>query len=502
MSLAVLMKIFFPFETCQTALPRIGLNRISTVVVTIVSVAALAADADHGQTETIRVDLELRTGGGLSGLVVDHSPHGVVIVQNTTPYVFAWDEIETPSAHGTMRDLKVLERGGAENLTAEDHFQLGLFALSRDCRELAAWEFGRATKLDPSYARQAREAFDRHREERKAKRAQPVYEGPLRKEPPCAAAAVGRAAGLSERVGVELTEPDGRRLAAGTSERTRARVLEIYKTFGETVRREISEDLALIETQHFLIWTDWTKLRRGALADWCEGMYAALCEQFRFDPSDNIFLAKCPVFCWRSKSRFLKFARRFDNHDGADAIGYTRSIEKSGHVHIVLLRQGRSEADFDRFACTLVHEGTHAFLHRLYSTRLIPHWVNEGYADLIAERVLGDRCPAGENAALLARQYVRYDWPIDGLLESVGPIGVHQYALAYSLVKHLESLGPERFSGFIRDIKEGRTVGEALAAHYEGITPAQLEARWRSAIAAEDETRPAADRPSVPWWSN
>ena len=152
-----------------------------------------------------------------------------------------------------------------------------------------------------------------------------------------------------------------------------------------------------------------------------------------------------------------KFARHFDGYDGINAIGYTRSIEANGHVHVVLARRGRLASDFNRVACTLVHEGTHAFIHRLFSTRLIPHWINEGYAELMAERVLGDRCPSGENAALLARQYVRHDWPIGGLLESVGPLEVHDYSLAHSLVAFLEHDRPNRFAGLVKDLKTGMT---------------------------------------------
>jgi hypothetical protein len=215
-------------------------------------------------------------------------------------------------------------------------------------------------------------------------------------------------------------------------------------------------------------------------------MYQTLCAQFGLDPAQGVFLAKCPVFCWRSPARFRKFARQFDGYTGVNAVGYTRSIEKNGHVHIVLLLHGRSEGDYDRFACTLVHEGTHAFVHRLHSNGLIPHWVNEGYADLIAERVLQDRCPNAEKAALLARQYIRYDWSIGHLLSDPGPIAVHEYPLAYSLVDYLERSDSGRFASFVRGLKEGDTIGAALATNYDDMTIEELEAGWRTAIRAGD----------------
>jgi hypothetical protein len=258
--------------------------------------------------------------------------------------------------------------------------------------------------------------------------------------------------------------------------------MDAYRTFGEKVREVMGKDVVLLESDHFLIWTDWERKYRDRLTGWAETMDAALREQFDLRAADEVFLAKCPVFCWRSKARFQKFARYFDGYAGSNAVGYTRSIEKNGHVHVVLLRQGRKEADFDRFACTLVHEGSHAFMHRLYSTRLIPHWVNEGYAELTAERVLGEHCDAAEKAALLARQFVRYDWPLGGMLDRAAPVEVYEYPLAHSLVTYLEGLGRRRFAGFVKSLKEGRTVAEALAADYDGMTLEQLEANWRAAI--------------------
>ncbi|MBU0717913.1 MAG: hypothetical protein KJ749_06660, partial [Planctomycetes bacterium] len=272
----------------------------------------------------------------------------------------------------------------------------------------------------------------------------------------------------------------------------------VYKNFGNAVREALGRDVTLVETDHFLIWTDWHPRNRPRLAQWGEAMYTALSRQFELDPSEQVFLAKCPIFCFRNKARFLKFARKFDGQDVKSSIGYTRSIERNGHVHVALYRRGSTEADFDRFAGTLVHEGTHAFVHRLYSTRLIPNWINEGLADAVAEQVLGDSCPNAENAALLARQYVRYDWPIEGLLHSVGPIEIHQYALAHSVVAYLQSQGAKQFAEFIRSLKEGNSVSFALAAVYDGMTLAHLEARWRASVRAAQQQ---GTQGGLPWKS-
>lgn len=437
--------------------------------IALIGIATVA----RGQTETISVELKLRTGGALSGLVVDHSEHGLVVVREQKPYVFSWNELVFGSAISTKRALLALQRGGSNKLSADDHFELGLFALSNDRNDVAASEFSEVKRLNRRFEERIAHTFDEYRARKEKSGGE---DNPFEEEPP---ADIGDSAVPFE---VGLTGDDGTLLAERPSAENRAKVMEAYRTFGEKVREVMGKDVVLLESDHFLIWTDWEKKYRDRLSDWAEAMYAALGERFDLRATDEVFLAKCPVFCWRSKARFKKFARYFDGYEVSNAAGYTRSIEKNGHVHVVLVRQGRSDADFDRFACTLVHEGSHAFMHRLYSTRLIPHWVNEGYAELTAERVLGEHCDTAEKAALLARQFVRYDWPLGGMIESVAPIEVHEYPLAHSLVAHLEGLGRPRFAGFVRSLKDGRTTTEALAANYDGMTFAQLEQSWRSAI--------------------
>ncbi|MCH7982093.1 MAG: hypothetical protein IID59_11375, partial [Proteobacteria bacterium] len=56
----------------------------------------------------------------------------------------------------------------------------------------------------------------------------------------------------------------------------RARVLDAYRLFGEKVQEVMGKDVKLIETDHFLIWTDFEARDRERLALWCEAMYSAL----------------------------------------------------------------------------------------------------------------------------------------------------------------------------------------------------------------------------------
>lgn len=425
---------------------------------------SLAGAQDARDIQTISASLKLRTGGQISGAVLDYDGHGLVVLSGETPYVFAWSELEPATALNTQRNLKLWKAGEA-GLYARDHFDLGMFALRAGRNDLASNEFDLAKRKDPTLAANIKKAFDEFRaaaQRRRDSRDQPAELLPTAPASP------------ESFTGFEPLSPK--------PTQTRDEVRKAYLQFGEIVRERLGRDIRLVESDHFLIWTDFGPREQTQLVQWFESMYQTLCARFKLDASQDIFLAKCPVFCFRSRARLKSFARDFDGYDARNAIGYTRSIEANGHVHMAFARMGSDPADLDRFACTLVHEGTHAFLHRLYSTRLLPHWLNEGYAELTAERVLGDRCPAGENANLLARQYARFHWPLGSFLTRVSTIEIHEYPLACAVVRFLEEQGADRLVGTIRDLKSGRELREALAANYDGMTLEQLERQFKEEV--------------------
>ena len=471
-------------------------------------------------TQTIRAELSLRTGGAIDGAVLDHNHHGLVIVRDEKPYVFAWTELDGGNACLTRRQLLVLERGGEGRFTAGDFYLLGRFALTMNRDDLALRDLRRAQSLDPALQPEIAKAFRAFRERRDHKTAtqRGTLEEPLAENHrPKTATSPGesdenlpgdsgkRDSGHAEnKLDSGLETPgqpsDQTAISIGPLTGRTDEVLAVYERFGEKVREVLGDSVVKIESPHFLIYTDFETRFRPELANSCETMYAALCRRFGLAVEEPVFPAKCPVFAFQSKRRFEKFARYFDGYDGVSAIGYTRSIEANGHVHLVLHRQGRTDFDRDRFDCTLAHEGTHAFLHRLYTSRLIPHWINEGLADLTAAQVLGDRCPAAGNAALLARQFVRYDWPIMPLLESTAPIEVHQYPLAHSVIAYLESRGAEHLAAFIKNIKNGATVEKSLANQFDGLSLTQLDLDWRKWVRDTDADSTTHDESSpLPW---
>lgn len=446
-------------------------KRFLTSLVTLAAIVptAFSEPAISRPEQVVRV--ELRTGGSIEGKLLDADEHAFVILRDQIPYGFSWRELEPPSAIHVRKAVIARERENSR-LGAQDHFELGLFALELGRNDLASAEFRVAVQRQTSYQPKVREAFDRFRKKKD----------------------IAKAAGFEE---IEASKIEPAQLDQPTTSvppvddwvplpnaNIRSDIGAVYRKFGQKVQQTLGPGIEFLESEHFLIWTDWEKNHREKLPDLAEQMYSAVSAQLGVPANQQIFLDNCPMFVWKSRNRFRNFARYFDGYDGDNAVGYTRSIAANGHVHVVLLRHGSSEIDHDLFAATLIHEGTHAFLHRLHSTELIPAWVNEGFAELIVERVLGERSYTAEKAALLARQFKKRDCKIISLLERSGPIEVEQYPLAHSVVAYLETRDALRFREFIRRLKSGDGISTALSQVYSGMTLADLERDW---LASMDE---------------
>ena len=433
------------------------------VLLAFSSLVPCAARAEDGRQA--RVTLALRSGNQLTGLALEHDDHRIVLKTGEQIVAVEWDDVQTPSAYQARKKILESVRGSARNLTAEDHFQLGYFLAVRNHHSAAVSEFRKARQRDPIFKDRVKQAWRdirRSKERDDPETTDPIYSARNETRPE---------SGMSKaRHGMNYKK---------FTEEEHRQAVRTFKSFGETrVRDAIAPDLVLLETRHFLIWTDWPESKRNLIPDWAEQMYNVMCDEFRFPKDEPIWLGKCPIFCFKNKARFDKFAKTIDGYDSKQALGYTKTAD-SGYVHVVLRRLGNQPADIDQFATTMVHEAVHAFMHSYGSPRNLPPWLNEGLADHIAERVLGDRCHTGETAVILARQYVYQNKPIKKLFDyQTSPPG-HLYPICQSLVQYLIHQDGDAFVGMINDIKAGAEAKQALSRRYMGMNNNTLEHGWR-----------------------
>lgn len=418
-------------------------NTAQSIVLILVAVSATIAqtpsDGDHSF-----VRLTLMTGGEIRGKLLDSTHQVIVLEVDGFPYALAYTQLATDSALQTKMKMLIRSRGELDLLRASDHLAFGALALQHDRSERARRAFAKAVRLDATIKTASERLMREFRNRRR---------------------------NVSAPTENESTE------GAGAE---RDRIIAGYKKVGERLREKVGRDLILVETPHFLIWTDWAKAEHADLRNWCEAMYTELAVRFAVPDDTPVFPGKCPIFCLRSRKRFRKVARLLDDYEATGALGYTSSSD-NGHVHVVVCRQGGSPAGRDNFASALIHEGVHAFLHRYRTGRHIPAWINEGVANSVAEAVLGDRCPNAETADASARAVVRGSYDIAELFAAAGMLEARYYPVAHSLVAFLIARDRQAFIRLIDDIKLGAPPDSALKQRYD-LTARELEAAWRQAI--------------------
>lgn len=426
------------------------------------------APALAGSGRKVSVELQLPSGRQITGLVCEHDDERVILEVQGQLTPVEWAEVETASAYRARKKILESLRGSSQNLTAEDHFQLGYFLAVRNHHAAAVAEFRQAEQRDATYTQRVNEAW---RSIRQAK------ENNVR--PPKSLAIPDRS---DQRPGAGVGRTrHGMNYMTFTQEQHQAalKALRAFEQFPEANRKKISSDLVPLETRHFLIWTDWPDSSLKLIENWAEQMYQEMCREFDFPDDEPVWLGKCPIFCFKNENTFHQFAEQVDDYDSRGVLGYTKT-HPSGYVHVVLQRIGTTPTDLDKFATTMVHEGTHAFMHCYGSPRNLPAWLSEGLADYVAERVLGQRCPTGENAALMAKLFVRDKKSIKELFGFDKSPPAQFYPIAYSLVQYLIEQDADAFIRMINEIKSGSAPDLALDRQFPGMNTHILEHSWRT----------------------
>ncbi|NOS98994.1 MAG: hypothetical protein HOP29_00010 [Phycisphaerales bacterium] len=426
------------------------------------------------------------TGDTVRGPLLDARDGVFVLEVDGFPTAISYDQLEPESAYRARTAILEVQRGPADGWSAADRFELGRFCLRRNQEGLARRHFATAMGRDVAYRDRVDATMAEYRAGRSARAAENDAED--KDENVDARRANGGASrdtgegtdtggGMDGAVGAE-SKPRAAWPDAASSATAEA-VIAGYKEVGERLRARVGTDIRLLETARFLIWTDWAKSEHADLERWCEQMYAVVAERFGLRADASVFAGKCPVFCLRSKKRFGEVAGALDRYDVSNALGYTIS-EPNGHVHVVVCRLGGSEAGRDVFASTLVHELSHAFLHRYRSARRVPLWLNEGLANVVAEDVLGDRCFNAEAAEAGARAFAGRDLALGEGFWKADSLDARYYPIAHSVVAYLIGRDGDAFRGLVDDVKKGVAPADALNARF-GMSYDGLESAWRGA---------------------
>lgn len=396
------------------------------------------------------------------GTLVELDTGGITLDTRNGEATFAWGEVSPTSAF--FAHLKLIDR-----TSSGDWLQLAAFARGVGAERQAEQSLAEAMKRDDSVAdevaRIRRLPLGGLRESVLGSSTTPTTQpaasdlpdpGPVEEEPQQALAKY-----------LPATEEQH----AAAMERAKRAAHESGQRLGVTFR--------VVETQHFLIFTDWPASDDGYLAETLEEAYRLVAREFDMAWEENIFVGKLPVYMFAHHATFMRYAREIDDQKNLrNAVaGYYRSRTDGLGKLIMSTPQQAQEMGLTMarkvWARTLTHEFAHAFVARYRSNAMIPRWLNEGLAEMISEQV-HPRPEAIEEVRRIARRNIS----VSALFDDDHLPPAEMYPVMMSLVQALYRENPQAFVTLIDRIKAGEEAESVLQELY-GVDYRGLERAWR-----------------------
>ena len=239
--------------------------------------------------------------------------------------------------------------------------------------------------------------------------------------------------------------------------------------------------LRMVETRHYLLFSDADAATTNRFRAWSEALYKSLLKQFGLPDRTRVWDGKCIVILFTRRRAFEAYSKRFDGHDARQAGAYfAAEVHGPGLPHLVHICFRLDTSDVRRQQELFAHEGTHAFFELYKTPGRLPLWLHEGLAEYMT--TVNDRAlrrakwfPAVHVAATgrpIAPLFAAT--PADGL-------PVEQYSVAFTLVDFLLEAGRPAFKTFVDGLKDGKEQAAALQKAY-GFDFAELERRWRGHV--------------------
>lgn len=231
------------------------------------------------------------------------------------------------------------------------------------------------------------------------------------------------------------------------------------------------------ETQYFIVYTDMPFAQIGGYIANLDSMYQQLCTLFSIPKETNIWVGKCPVFCFLNREHFVGFEATMMDNPQTQGIAGLNHQYPDGKVLTSVYRGN----DPVFFAALLVHETSHGFLHRIRSSGRIPPWMNEGLAEWISQVVV-PQSDHVQGRFAEALPILRAQGSLgNDFLDDSGGIESWQYGAAAMLTQFLISNDANAYRAMITAIKEGYTWQEALDVTF-GLKPEELAAAFGRSI--------------------
>ena len=236
-----------------------------------------------------------------------------------------------------------------------------------------------------------------------------------------------------------------------------------------------------LSTSHrFAIVTQLPSRRDDELIRRFEQAYAQVAELFGHT-DEPPWPGRCEVYCLRSRQDFEALVARLGQIQ-PHAESHAYQIATGSKVTILLdssVWLGHGQI-YPRFA----HEVTHAFLTHYAGLAPLPVWVHEGLAQHFEFQQPEAKADAKRHQRLMTEGSAQRRMKALRAVLSADAIDEADelaYAMTWRLVEELLAAGRSRFPQFVRRLKAGADVEEALVQVY-GWSPEQLIKRCASGM--------------------
>ena len=418
---------------------------------------------------TVRIHLVGPRGGSVIGEMVEYDGDGLSLMVKQERRDYRWIEI-TPHSAFTARYRLIDQKD------PHDWLSLGEFAWAVGAGDEAEKALHWALRLDPSLEPEAQriraEAPGRLRGPFEKDEAESGEDTSTDTEA-TGAASEGPFGGPAEGAvdAVAYFEPVSPEQAAEAMEQADEAARRSLKKLGIVTRR--------LETEHFVVFTDWEPVDDEFLTTSLEQAYRLVAEEFGIPAGMNIFVGKLPVYMFDEHADFMRYAHEIDGQKrfSRTVAGYF-TARSNGMGKMVMSKPKQTEqygleVARNIWRRNLTHEFSHAFFARYRSNAFVPKWLNEGLAEVIAEKVY-----PRYGALNTARMAARNGKSIAEIFNDRTLAGADMYPVMMTLVQALHDEDPRKFMQYVDRIKAGEDPEKLLEEMYE-VDYRGLEAAWR-----------------------
>jgi hypothetical protein len=246
------------------------------------------------------------------------------------------------------------------------------------------------------------------------------------------------------------------------------------------VATKVGVKFAEIQTPHFILFTDWDPREHNFLKRNVEAAYTAVSKAFEMPATDNIFIGKLPVFMFARYKDFESFAKTIDGFPVTrSTAGYYSAKHRRSAAHMVMWKPNADSTGGDvsqaerMWAYVLTHEFTHAFVARYRTNQMVPRWLNEGTAEVVAN----GQFPR-EGVHEWARFMASSGTDIGALFDDDQMPNGKAYPIMMTMVEALLTQDRRKFLKYFNSIKDGKDPEQALKENY-GVDYQGLAVEWR-----------------------